>query len=182
MSNNSNVNIVEREVFSRILPWIKEKEIIALNEPRQSGKTTILNKIKEILPSDDIVYISFENNQNLASFITAPNDYISAYCQRKNKVYFLFDEFQYVKNGGKILKELYDTFPQAKFIITGSVSLAIREIAGALVGRIIYLDLYPFSFGESLLLQKGPLYNYWKKTTFFLKIIWKQVLLIIYPN
>lgn len=169
MSNNSNVNIVEREVFSRILPWIKEKEIIALNGPRQSGKTTILNKIKEILSSDDIVYISFENNQNLASFITAPNDYISAYCQRKNKVYFLFDEFQYVKNGGKILKELYDTFPQAKFIITGSASLAIREIAGALVGRIIYLDLYPFSFGESLLLQKGPLYNYWKKNNIFFK-------------
>lgn len=169
MSNNSNVNIVEREVFSRILPWIKEKEIIALNGPRQSGKTTILNKIKEMLPAEDTVYISFENNQNLASFITSPDEFVSAYIQSKNKVYFLFDEFQYVKNGGKILKELYDTFPQAKFIITGSASLAIREIASALVGRVIYLNLYPFSFGESLLLQEKPLYSYWKKNNNFFK-------------
>jgi len=169
MSNNSKVDIVEREVFSRILPWIEEKEIIALNGPRQSGKTTLLNKIKEKLPVDDTVYISFENNQNLASFTTSPEEFVSAYCQKKNKVYFLFDEFQYVKNGGKILKELYDTFPQAKFIITGSASLAIREIASALVGRIIYLNLYPFSFGESLLLQGKPLYDYWKKSNSFFR-------------
>ncbi len=169
MSKKSNVNIVEREVFSRILPWIKEKEIIALNGPRQSGKTTLLNKIKEKLPLDNTIYISFENNQSLTSFITSPKEFISAYCQKKNKVYFLFDEFQYVKNGGKILKELYDTFPQAKFIITGSASLAIREIASALVGRIIYLNLYPFSFGESLLLQEKPLYHYWKKNNSFFR-------------
>ncbi len=169
MSNNSNVNIVEREVFSRILPWIKEKEIIALNGPRQSGKTTLLNKIKEMLPRNETVYISFENNQSLASFSASPKEFISAYLHKNNKVYFLFDEFQYVKNGGKILKELYDTFPQAKFIITGSASLAIREIASALVGRVIYLNLYPFSFGESLLLQEEPLYHYWKKNNSFFR-------------
>lgn len=169
MSNNSSINIVDREVFSHILPWIKEKEIIALNGPRQSGKTTILNKVKEILPAGDTVYISFENNQNLASFTTSPEEFVSAYCQKKNRVYFLFDEFQYVKNGGKILKELYDTFPQAKFIITGSASLSIREIASALVGRVIYQNLYPFSFGESLLLQEKPLYHYWKKNNSFFR-------------
>lgn len=169
MSNNSSINIVDREVFSHILPWIKEKEIIALNGPRQSGKTTILNKVKETLPAGDTVYISFENNQNLASFTTSPEEFVSAYCQKKNRVYFLFDEFQYVKNGGKILKELYDTFPQAKFIITGSASLSIREIASALVGRVIYQNLYPFSFGESLLLQEKPLYHYWKKNNSFFR-------------
>ncbi len=169
MSKKSNVNGVEREVFSRILPWIKEKEIIALNGPRQSGKTTLLNKIRERLPLQSTIYITFENNQSLTSFITSPKEFISAHCQNKNKVYFLFDEFQYVKNGGKILKELYDTFPQAKFIITGSASLAISEIASALVGRIIYLNLYPFTFGESLLLQEKPLYNYWQKNNSFLR-------------
>lgn len=169
MSKKSNANIVEREVFSHILPWIREKEIIALNGPRQSGKTTLLNKIKEKLPVDNNIYINLENNQSLTSFITSPKEFVSAYCQNKNKVYFLFDEFQYVKNGGKILKELYDTFPQAKFIITGSASLAIREIASALVGRIIYLNLYPFSFGESLLLQEKPLYHYWKKNNGFFR-------------
>jgi len=169
MSNNSNVNIVEREVFNHILPWIKEKEIIAINGPRQAGKTTLINKIKESLPADSVVYISFENNQSLSSFITSPKEFVLAYLQNKNKVYFLFDEFQYVKNGGKILKELFDSFPQAKFIITGSASLAIREIASALVGRIIYINLYPFSFGESLLLQEKPLYNYWKKNNNFFK-------------
>ena len=144
MGNNSNVNIVEREVLNHILPWIKEKEIIAINGPRQAGKTTLINKIKENLPADSVVYISFENNQSLSSFITSPKEFVLAYLQNKNKVYFLFDEFQYVKNGGKILKELFDSFPQVKFIITGSASLAIREIASALVGRIIYINLYEF--------------------------------------
>ncbi|NCO98574.1 AAA family ATPase, partial [bacterium] len=83
MSNNSNVNIVEREVFNHILPWIKEKEIIAINGPRQAGKTTLINKIKESLPADSVVYISFENNQSLSSFITSPKEFVLAYLQNK---------------------------------------------------------------------------------------------------
>jgi predicted AAA+ superfamily ATPase len=61
------------------------------------------------------------------------------------------DEYHYVKDSGKKLKLLYDTFDDVKFIVTGSSSL---ELAGAmakfLVGRVFFFEVFPFSFHELL--------------------------------
>lgn len=63
----------------------------------------------------------------------------------------MMDEYHYVKDPGKKLKLLYDTFEDVKFIVTGSSSL---EISGAmarfLVGRVFFFELFPFSFHEFL--------------------------------
>ena len=37
------------------------------------------------------------------------------------------DEYHYVRDFGKKLKLLYDTFEQVKFIVTGSSSLELEE-------------------------------------------------------
>ena len=47
MGNNSKVKFVKREIYSQIVDWLDEPEIIALAGPRQSGKTTLLLKLKE---------------------------------------------------------------------------------------------------------------------------------------
>ena len=63
----------------------------------------------------------------------------------------MLDEFQYVKDGGKKLKLLFDTYPQAKYIISGSSSLDLLAKAGKfLVGRLLTFPLYPLTFSEFL--------------------------------
>lgn len=163
MLQNSWVEFTPREIYPKLLNWIDEREIIALAGPRQVGKTTLLLKLKEELKNKRVVYASLEDSGQLSAFVRAPRDFISLQLSPRDKTYFLLDEFQYVKNGGKILKFLFDEFPQAKFVITGSSSLKIRHIASYLVGRVIFFNLYPFSFAEFLNAKDITLFKLWQR-------------------
>lgn len=161
MSKESQYKFIKREVYEEVLEWLEEPEIIALAGPRQSGKTTILKKIEE--DSDlSSVFISFEKSSAIESFQDAPLEFIGAYVE-EGKELFLLDEVQYVDQAGKKLKLLYDEFPSVKFIITGSSSLKIEEIASYLVGRVVFFKLFPFSFSEFLSAKDETLFEHWKK-------------------
>lgn len=169
MSKNSNTKFTEREIYPQLLNWLDEPEIVAIAGPRQAGKTTLLVKLREELAGQNAVYVSFEDTDQLASFSHSPREFIQLYLKEGQKTYFLFDEFQYVNQAGKVLKLLFDEYPQAKFIITGSSSLKIREIASFLVGRVIFFNLYPFSFAEYLRGKDEVLYKLWLKFNCALK-------------
>lgn len=155
---------IERSLYGDIFPWFAEPEILAISGPRQSGKTTLLKKIEEDLSekNQSVVFANFENSSVLEDFQNAPIEFIKFHLQEK-KTFFLFDEFQHVEMGGKILKLLFDTFPTAKFIISGSSSLKIKEIASFLVGRVIFFRLYPLSFSEIISYKDKKLFSFWQK-------------------
>ncbi len=169
MSQKSKVKFINREIYPELINWLDEPEIMAIAGPRQSGKTTLLKKLKENLQDKKVVYINFEDSQQLASFQRAPQDFVALQLAKNEKTYFLFDEFQHVSYAGKALKLLFDQFPQAKFIITGSSALKIRQIASFLVGRVIFFNLYPFSFSEYLSAKDELLFALWQKFNQFLK-------------
>lgn len=163
MSKESNTDFIERELYPQILDWLKEREIVAVAGPRQAGKTTLLLRLKEHLQNQNAVLLNFEDSEILKSFSRSPREFIELYAKKGEKSYFLLDEFQYVKNAGKILKLLFDEYPKIKFIITGSSSLKIRQIASFLVGRVVFFYLYPLSFAEYLSYKDGALYQLWLK-------------------
>ena len=164
MSRKSITNFVQRTIFPDILTWLDEREIIVITGARQTGKTTLLNKLKERLSGKPVVYINFEYSSQLENFTRSPIDFVSLQLAESGVTYFLFDEFQYVDNAGKMLKLLFDHFSErAKFIVTGSSSLEIREIAGFLVGRAVFFELYPFSFAEFLSARDARLYRLWRE-------------------
>lgn len=163
MIKESNTDFVEREIYREVIQWLDEREIIALSGPRQAGKTTLLLRLKGRLQKEKRVLINFEETEQVAAFEKSAEEFISLHLADKGRTFFLFDEFQYVKNGGKILKLLFDKYPQAKFIITGSSSLKMRQMASFLVGRVIFFNLYPFSFGEFLSFKDKVLFNLWRK-------------------
>jgi predicted AAA+ superfamily ATPase len=169
MMQKSKIKLVERELYPQIRRWLNEPEIIAINGSRQTGKTTLLLKLKEELKGEKTVYVNFEDMDQLEAFTRSPKDFVSLQLKKSGKTYFLFDEFHYVKNAGKVLKLLFDQNPSAKFIITGSSSLKIREIASYLVGRVIFLTLYPFSLAECLSYHDTTLFNLWQK---FNRLFW----------
>ncbi|MBU1017285.1 ATP-binding protein [Patescibacteria group bacterium] len=158
---NSMGHYIKRELEKKLVSWLPEREIIAICGPRQSGKTTLVKKIAEDLKlsGKEVFYASFEDTETLLSFIRAPKEFVSLHMGGGDRTFFIFDEYQLVPGGGKVLKLLFDLFEEAKFIITGSSSLKIRDLAENLVGRVIFFELYPLSFSEFLSCKDGVVYK-----------------------
>lgn len=153
---------IEREIEKEVKKWLEDREIIIIRGPRQAGKTTLLERTKEILHSKgvdekSIIYISFEDDIKRLKFEGDPTEFVKSYFNGK-KCYFLLDEIQYIKDVGKKLKLLFDSFKDIKLIVTGSSSFDLTNLGKYLVGRVIFLDLYPFSFYEFLKV-KGERYE-----------------------
>jgi len=144
--------IIPRELLSKLEKWLNRREIFAIKGPRQSGKTTLLKLLGEKLAgSGKVVFLNFEDPDTLEAFERDPKGYIRSFISGSERHYFLMDEYHYVRDFGKKLKLLYDTFEQVKFIVTGSSSLELGGGMGPfLVGRVFFFELLPFSFREFL--------------------------------
>jgi len=151
-------SIFPRDIETTLLKWIERREAYAIKGPRQSGKTTLLRILEGSLIKKGIntVFVNFEDPDVLEAFETNPKEYVKSFLLKRGKYCLLMDEYHYVKDPGKRLKLLYDTFENVKFIVTGSSSL---ELSGAmarfLVGRVFFFELFPFSFHE-FLVAKDP--------------------------
>jgi len=146
---------IERDIEKEVEKWLDSREIIAIRGPRQSGKTTFILRIKEILKGkgvedERIHYISFEDDLVRLKFEEGVKEFLEFYLTSDKKHYFLLDEVQYIKDVGKKLKLVFDTFDNTKLIITGSSSFDLTSLGSYLVGRIIFFNLHPFSFSEFL--------------------------------
>lgn len=154
-----NNKIYPRDLVKRIEPFLNRKEFIGIVGPRQSGKTTLLNILKDLfkgkmgVKEELIKIITFEDRKQLMEFEADPLAYIHSWIPEDSseKFYLMLDEFQYLEKGGQKLKLIYDTVENIKIIITGSSSLEIKGNFGKyMVGRLLSFNLYPFNFGEFL--------------------------------
>lgn len=167
----------KNQYFSRFLladlkRWIDRREILAVKGPRQSGKTTLLKMLQQWLVKErrvkpeNIIFITFEDRDILEKFSLDPKEYIKSFIggRGNERFYFLIDEFHYLKNGGQILKFLYDIFENVKFIITGSSSLELTgKTAKFLVGRVFSFELWQLNFEEFIKVKSSQLYNVYKE-------------------
>lgn len=154
---------IEREIESSIKRWLDAREILIIRGSRQSGKTTLLNRLKEILISkrveeEQIHYLTFEDLILRNKFEENPKEFVEVLVTNKKKHYFLLDEVQYVNEIGQKLKLIFDLFANVKMIVSGSSSFDLTNLGKYLVGRAIFFDLYPFSFAE-FLKTKGKSYE-----------------------
>ncbi len=155
-----------RDILTNLNRWIDRKETYAIKGPRQAGKTTILRMLQKNLSGKKVIFLNFEDPDVLEAFEANPKEYIKSYITSPRKHYFLMDEYHYVKNCGKTLKLLYDTFENAKFIVTGSSSLELcGSMAKFLVGRVFFFELFPFNFHEFLTAKNPRLANIYQEKT-----------------
>lgn len=144
-------DIFPRDIMQGLLKWLDRREAYAIRGPRQSGKTTLLKLLERELKGKRVVSLNFEDPDILESFEANPKEYIRSFMLEEGRYYFMLDEYQYVEEPGKKLKLLYDTFENAKFIVTSSSSLELTgAMARFLVGRVFFFELPPFSFHEFL--------------------------------
>lgn len=153
-----------RDILADLTKWLDRREAYAIKGPRQSGKTTILKILQEKLKGKNVVFLNFEDPDIIEAFETNTKEYVKSFMVNNDKYYFLMDEYHYVKNPGKNLKLLHDTFEKAKFIVTGSSSLELSDaMAKFLVGRVFFFELLPFNFHEFLTAKNPRIANIYKE-------------------
>lgn len=162
-----------RDAFLRLkneTPYQDTRRIVSLVGPRQTGKTTLLYQLinllleKKIKPSR-ILFLSLSDpalagNQPFFEKIlkTYENVILRESLKKLSQpVYFFLDEIQYLDKWELWLKRYYDLGLKIKFIISGSASSRIIDKGReSLAGRISETRLYPLSFREFLKFQEKP--------------------------
>lgn len=104
-------------------------------------KTTLLMKIRELLEAngiEDVSYIDFEDDIVRLKFERDPKEFIKFHIASGRRHYFLMDEVQYVRDIGRKLKVIFDTFDNVKMILTGLSSFDLTR-ANIWLGGLCFL-------------------------------------------
>ncbi|MCL1668338.1 ATP-binding protein [Elizabethkingia ursingii] len=154
----------KRLYFDLFYPFVKEKEIrraVVLMGPRRVGKTvmmfhTIDQLIAENVDSQRIFFIPIDNPIYVHLGLQDILDLCEEALKRSNleDCYVFFDEIQYLKDWERHLKVLVDTYPNTKFIVSGSAAAALKwhsTESGA--GRFTDFMLPPLTFQEFIHLK-----------------------------
>ena len=152
-----------RLVFSDILKRLDTGLITFLIGPRRVGKSTLLKQSlnhiineQKVKPTQTFFY-EFEPGQTRQDLDLVINTYFENKLDKNSIFYMFLDEIQFIPNYELSLKYLVDQFPQARILITGSLSLGYkRKMAESLAGRILPIQIYPLCFEEYLKIAKLP--------------------------
>ena len=134
---------IKRNITPIVYELLKDFRIVAINGPRQSGKTTLSKEIAKALGMD---YYTFDNE---ATRITATHNPIP-FIEQLSKKPSVIDEIQMVPEIISALKISVDTLNQSgMFLLTGSADLfKMSTIKESLAGRMVSVSLYPLSYFE----------------------------------
>ncbi len=144
----------KRHIYSDVQKYMKTKQIIAIVGLRRVGKTCLMKQIiKEniIKNKENTFYFLFD--ELIAQNPDALEDVLDYYLKtiaKEGRKYIFLDEIQKVPYWQDILKRIYDTREDVKFVISGSVSLQIKKSKESLAGRIYDFFMPILTFREFL--------------------------------
>lgn len=130
-------------------------KVLILYGARRTGKTTLVNKFLETLPTgaekvllvngDDLIVRQYLESQSIEKL----RDFVGSH------TLLVVDEAQYVRQIGLNLKLIVDHIPGIKVIATGSSSFSLaRDMGEPLTGRKFTLRLFPLAQLEISQLEK----------------------------
>lgn len=153
--------IIQRDIYTQIVPVLSSPEAIVITGMRRVGKTTLLKFIFDQIESPNKIYVDLENPRNQIYFEEVDYDAIKNNLdllglRKEGRAYVFLDEIQWIKQLPSILKYLIDTY-QVKFILSGSSSFYLKnQFSESLAGRKYIFELYPLTFREFLRLKQAP--------------------------
>ena len=148
----------KRHAYFEVEKYTEKRQILLIWGLRRMGKTTVLYQvISDILKKTDkkqVFYFSFDEIAfDLKDVLEGYQKLIlnKPFEEAKERVYIFLDEIQKVHDWENKLKAYYDIYPNVKFFISGSASVALRKRSKeSLAGRILDFFIKPLSFGEFL--------------------------------
>ena len=150
--------MIKREQYMKqIRPFINSDLVKVLTGIRRSGKSVMLDLIKEELLESGIsqsqfLTINFETMNN-AKYCTAQalHDRIEHFFSSVNgKAYLFFDEIQEVQEWERCINSCRVEYDCDIYITGSNARLLSGELATYLAGRYVEFVIYPFSFSEFL--------------------------------
>lgn len=148
--------MVERESYmKRIRPFIGSELVKVLTGIRRSGKSVMLDLIKEELKRQGIsesqfISINFENMSN-AGLCTAGalhKEIMDRASGIEGKICLFFDEIQEVAGWERCINSFRVEIDCDIYITGSNAKLLSGELATYLAGRYVEFVIYPFSFAE----------------------------------
>lgn len=119
--------MVHRKLEDTIVQMLKSFRIVAINGPRQSGKTTLQKKIAK---NKDMKYYTFDQSKTFNIASSDPEDFIS---------YISKDENIAIDEANR----------KGMFLLTGSSDMFKNsKIKESLAGRMVSFNLFPLSYAE----------------------------------
>jgi len=152
---------MKRDIYKQLVEWKSDvfRKPLILKGARQTGKTYILKEFGH-REFKDIAYFNFEEEPNLKKFFEGslnPREIIeklSIYCEKtikQEKTLIFFDEIQESPRALASLKYFSEIDEKYCIVSAGSLlGIKVGVAAPFPVGKITFLQLYPFSFGEFL--------------------------------
>lgn len=133
---------IERDLTKIIESGVKQSPIVAIIGPRQSGKSTLLQKM-----FPDYIYLDMQDAELFNFANNDPKGFLNAYSNNKGVI---IDEAQYAPNIFSQLKVEVDKNPRrGYYILSGSQNFLLHEkISESLAGRVYFYTLLPLSIKE----------------------------------
>lgn len=151
-----NNMFIERRIHKSIRDHLDKRQITVITGMRRVGKTTLIERLLEDIPSSNKAYIDLEKITNRVIFDEKNYDNVLLRLKEyfgvsfEERAYIAIDEIQLSPNITSVLKYLYD-HNDIKFIITGSSSFYIKNLfTESMAGRKLIFEIYPLDFGEFL--------------------------------
>lgn len=132
-----------RNIEPHIKTALKDTPVVFLNGARQTGKTTLVQKIAQDSPS--AAYLTFDDAAVLAAAIHDPAGFLQGLSGMA-----VIDEVQKAPALFPAIKASVDRNRKpGRFLLTGSANiLLLPKISESLAGRMEIVSLWPFSQGE----------------------------------
>jgi predicted AAA+ superfamily ATPase len=127
---------------------VRDKNMIFLAGPRQSGKTTLSHIIAQKFSSN--FYMNWDIPEHRRKFFENPVFFEEVPRKDLSAPLIVFDEIHKYKDFKNFLKGVYDQFHESyKFLVSGSGRLDIYQRGGdSLAGRYLMFHLFPFTIAE----------------------------------
>lgn len=139
--------MISRYITQQVIDSLKPSKVVGVFGPRRSGKTVLMNFIKEKAGSKNILMVHGENLDVIEALSSQRTGTLKRFIGENE--YLFVDEAQKIPRIGVNLKLIVDTIPDVSILVTGSSSFDLRnKIGEPLVGRSQYFYLYPFSLLE----------------------------------
>ena len=143
---------IHRELYEKVEKHLNQKEITIISGLRQTGKSTLLYKLKTKLDQEKkkTIFLNFDFDGD-KKFLKTQESLVNKlkFEFGNEKAYVFIDEIQRRENAGIYLKGIYDLNLPYKFIVSGSGSIELKEkITESLLGRKRVFELLPVSFTE----------------------------------
>lgn len=164
--------VFPRKIYHQLLAHSKSPLVTVITGMRRTGKTTLVKKLLDDIPSKNSLYFDLQRPDNRELF--QQKNYEAVYeafifrgLQKDQPMVVALDEIQLAPDCPSAIKYLIDHH-NIKFIVTGSSSYYLKNLfTESLAGRKKIFELSTLDFGEFLIF-KGVKFSMarWQNKTF----------------